>query len=80
MEITVKAKIGNYFLDLMCPQLPYAVNYDSIPLLQGYAQDGCPVDYGEDWSCEHIELILKRGIHRSANRPCANSAKRHRIG
>ena len=32
-------------------------------LLQGYANDGFLVDYGEDWPSEHIELILERGPH-----------------
>ena len=52
----------------MCPQLQYAVDHDAIPLLQGYANDGCPVDCGKDWTAEHIELMLKRGPHLSATR------------
>ena len=50
----------------MCPQLPYTVDHDAIPLLQGYARYGCPVDCGADWTAEHIELMLERGPHRSA--------------
>ena len=50
IEIPVKDTIGKSHLGLMCPQLPYAVGQDTIPLLQGYANDGCPVDCGEDWS------------------------------
>ena len=38
-EILVKATIGKYFLVLMCPQLPYTVHNDTMPLLQGFAQD-----------------------------------------
>ena len=45
-EILVKETIGKSRLGLMCPQLPYAVDRDAIPLLQGYADDGCPVDCG----------------------------------
>ena len=66
-EIPVKATIGKSLLGLMCPQLQYAVHHDTIPLLQGYAKDECLVDYGKDWSCEHIELMLERGLHRSSN-------------
>ena len=51
----------------MLPKIPYAVDHDSIILLQGYADDGCPVDCGEDWSADHIELILECGTHCSAN-------------
>ena len=65
-EIPVKDTIGKSHLGLMCPQLPYAVGHDAIPLLQGYSNDGCPVDCGEDWLAEHIELMLERGPHRSA--------------
>ena len=65
-EIPVKETIGKSHFGLMCPQLPYAVDHDAIPLLQGYANDGCPVDCGADWTAEHIELMLERGPHRSA--------------
>ena len=60
--------MGKSLLGLMCPQLTYELHYDSIPLLQGYAQDGCLVDCGEDWLREHIEIMIKRGPHRSSNR------------
>ena len=66
-EIPVQETIGKSLLGLMCPQLLYAVHHDTIPLLQGYAQDKCPVDCGKDWSREHIDLMPERGPHRSAN-------------
>ena len=66
MEIPVKNTIGKSHLGLMCPQLPYAVGHDAIPLLQGYANNGCPVDCEEDWSSDYIKLMLQRGPHRSA--------------
>ena len=50
----------------MCPQLPYAVDHDAILLLQGYSNNGCPVDCGKDWTAEHIELMLERGLRCSA--------------
>ena len=67
-EIPVKTTIGKTLLGLLCPQLTYAVDHDAIPLLQGYAQDVCPVDCGKYWSREHIEIMLDRGPHRPANR------------
>ena len=53
-------------LGLMCPQPPYATAHDTIPLLKGYAHKGCPVQFGANWSLEHIELMLTREPHRSA--------------
>ena len=64
-EIPVKETIGKSHLGLMCPQVPFAVDHDAIPLLQGYEENGCPFDCGEDWSADHIELMLERGPHRS---------------
>ena len=65
-EISVRETISKSLLGLMCPNPPYAKDHDAITLLKGYACDGCPVDYGDDWTQEHIELILQRGPHRSA--------------
>ena len=65
-EVLVKETIGKCVLGLMNPQPPYVRNHDAIPLLQAYAQDGCPVDFGKDWTKEHIELTLPQGPHRSA--------------
>ena len=39
-----------------------------------YAAHGCPVDCGEDWTKEHIELMLRRGPHTSARSKNAISA------
>ena len=50
----------------MDPQLPYARDHEVIPLLKGYAQDGCPLECGVDWTRQHIEIMLKRGPHKSA--------------
>jgi hypothetical protein len=68
-EIPVQDTIGK--LGLMCPQGPYAVKHDAIPLLNSYANEGCPVDAGPDWSREKIELLLKRGPHISAKSKAA---------
>ena len=84
MEIPVKETIGKSVLGLMCPQIPYVTDHGAIPLLQGYAQDGCPVDCGKNWTREHMDLMLERVPHQSANRkkaekrPCASFAKRLR--
>ena len=66
-DVPTKQTIGKSQLGLMCPQLPYAINHEAIPLLQGYSENGCPVDCGTDWSREKIVLLLERGLHRSAN-------------
>ena len=52
---------------MMCLQLPYATDHGDSPLLLGYALDGCPVDCGKNWTRKHMELVLERGPHRSAN-------------
>ena len=43
------------------------MHHDAIPLLKGYAQDGFQVEFGKEWSHEHIELMLERGPHQLAN-------------
>ena len=67
-EIPVKETIGKSHLGLMCPQVPFAVDHDAIPLLQGYEENGCPFDCGEAWSADHIELMLERVPRCSATR------------
>ena len=66
IEIPVRETIGKSLLGLMCPNPPYAKDDDSIPLLKWYARDGYPVDCGDDWTQEYIELMLQYGPHRSA--------------
>ena len=65
-KFPVRETIGKLLLGLMCPNPPYAKYHNAIPLLQGYAHDGCPVDYREDCSREHIDMMLQRGQYRSA--------------
>ena len=50
----------------MEPHAPYAQDHPAIPLLQAYADEGCPVDCGPDWSVEQVKLLLQRGPHQSA--------------
>ena len=63
-EIPVKNTIGK--LRLMEPHPPFGINHDTIPLLNRYAKEGCPVKCGKPWSRATIELLLRRGPHRSA--------------
>ena len=76
-DIPTKQTIGKLQLGLMRPQLPYATDHDAIPLLHGYADSGCPVDCGENWTKEHIGLMLERGPHRSAN--CRKAVRQLRL-
>ena len=64
-EIPIKKAIGEF--KLMQPQDPYAKEHPATPLLNSYAEDGCPVDCGPDWSRQTIKLLLKHGPHCSAN-------------
>ena len=52
-------------LGLMHPR-NYALQHDAATLLQDYAQNGCPVDAGEDWTIEQIQDALERERHKSA--------------
>ena len=65
-KLPMKVAIGKCVLGLMEPQLTYARDHDVTPLLKGYAQDRCLFECGEDWTREHIELMLKKRPHRSA--------------
>ena len=43
-----------------------ALSHPATPLLKEYAQHGCPVDCGPDWTREQIEQALTYGAHPSA--------------
>jgi hypothetical protein len=64
-EIPIKSEIGK--LGLMWPR-SYAEFHKATPLLMSYAQEGCPVHCGPDWSKEKILLLLRRGPHRSSKK------------
>ena len=70
-EIPLKETIGK--LGLMVPQAPHATAHPAYPLLQSYADNGCPVDCGPPWSHEHILLMLRRGPHVSAKQKDAKA-------
>ena len=44
----------------------FALDHAAAPLLQSYADHGCPVDAGPNWSLEQILAALERGPHQSA--------------
>ena len=67
-ELPIKEEIGK--LPLMHPR-PEAFQHPAAPLLQQYADHGCPVDCGPNWTTEKILLLLQRGPHPSANEPDA---------
>ena len=46
-EFPARETIGKLLLGLICPNPPHAEEHDVIPLLQGYACDGCPLDSGK---------------------------------
>ena len=61
-EVPFKETIGK--LGVMFHRT-YALDHPITPLLFDYAQHGCPVDCGRDWTMEQIILMLKRGPHVS---------------
>ena len=67
-DTPVKEMIGKY--GLMHPQT-YSLQHDAIPILNGYANDGCPVDCGDNWSKERMVEAMLRGPHQSAYLPGA---------
>ena len=53
----------------MKPHAPYAQDHPAIPLLQAYADEGCPVDCGPDWSVEQVKNYFNGGhINRHKER------------
>jgi hypothetical protein len=62
-ELPIKTKIGKF--GLMWPR-QYALDHEASDLLSSYAELGCPVDCGPNWTQQHIKLALERGPHISA--------------
>ena len=62
-EIPIKETIGK--CGLMFPRT-FATQHPAAPLLQDYADNGCPVDCGPDWSLQKILDLMQRGPHTSA--------------
>ena len=55
-KLTIKEPKGKQ--GLMWPR-PYATDDAAVPLLNGYAKHGCPVDCGDDWTRKHIIAALQ---------------------
>lgn len=64
-EFPVKQTIGEF--ELMRPRT-FALGHAAAPLLNEYADTGCPVDCGPDWTVQQITLLLERGAHISAKK------------
>ena len=43
-----------------------ALEHPASEMLLNYADEGCPVDCGKNWTHEHIEAALLHGPHKSA--------------
>jgi hypothetical protein len=43
-----------------------ALEHAAAALIQAYAKEGCPTDCGPNWTKEHIEAAIKKGLHSSA--------------
>lgn len=63
----VKQKIGKK-IQLMKPRT-YALQHPAAPMLDQWAEEGCPVDCGDDWTLDMIETAIRRGAHISAKAP-----------
>ena len=62
-------KQGEY-IGFMCPKGP-ALDYLMAELLLSYAEQGCTVNCGPNWTNKHIQAAIKRGPHISAKDPNA---------
>jgi hypothetical protein len=57
----------------MSPSGP-ALSHPAAPLLQTYADKGCPANCGPDWSLDRLDEAITRGAHASAQDPAAADA------
>ena len=62
----IQPTIGKLHLGLMYPQPPYRVEHKTALILQAYSKNGCLVDCGNNWTEDHIVLMLQQGPHQSA--------------
>ena len=62
-EVPVKEVAGKF--GLMHPS-SYALEHEAADLLLDWAENGCPVDTGENWTRTQIEEAIQRGPHQSA--------------
>lgn len=73
-DLGIKETIGKK-RGLMWPR-GHALKHPAMELLMEYAEKGCPVDCGRDWTVEEIEAALLHGPHKSAKSPEAAAALR----
>ena len=73
-EVPIKETAGKK-IGLMWPRT-FSTSHPAAPLLDEYANKGCPVECGPDWTSEHIQAAMKRGNHTSANSKRATTALR----
>ncbi len=45
----------------------YAENHPAFDFINHYANNGCPVDCGKDWTLDEIKAAIRRGAHPSAD-------------
>ena len=69
-EIPIKEAIGKK--GLMWPRT-LSSSHKAADVLTEWAEQGCPVDCGDQWSEEQIITALKRGPHPSARQPEAKA-------
>ena len=53
-----------------------ALHHPAATTLMEYAQHGCPVDCGRDWTIAELQAAVDRGAHPSAKEPAAAAACR----
>ena len=70
-----KSQIQIPIRGLMCPG-KIARSHPAGPLLQSYAEDGCPVIVEGDWTLEQLDSAVEYGAHPSAEKPEAAQACR----
>ena len=73
-EVPIKETAGKK-IGLMWPRT-FSTSHPAAPLLDEYANKGCLVECGPDWTSEHIQAAMKRGNHTSANSKRATTALR----
>jgi len=63
-----QSKYSSMFQGCMRPN-PCISHHPAYATLFQYATEGCPVDCGESWSKEHLEVVILQGPHISAKSP-----------
>ena len=64
-ETEINVAIGNN-TNIVIPQKE-AMSHVAADLIMSYATDSYPVDFGPDWTNEHIKAAILKGLHPSAH-------------